>query len=273
MKSNKIKKMLALFVAVVMSLAIAGCGDSNAGIHKKDNSLNKVLDAGQLILGFDAGFPPMGFINESVVATGFDIDVAHEVCRRLGVTLVPLAINWDEKDDDLNSGKIDCIWNGLSVTPARAEEMCLSDPYMKSEIILVVRSDSEAKNARDLAGRSIGYQSGSTAEELLNASDIYPTVTAVPFNNNMMLLQQLAQGKIDAAIVDSVTTYYFITRSEASFYVLSDTFSEEEYAIGFRKGDQALRDRIQELISIMKADGTLAHLSRKWFGSDITTVK
>ena len=274
MKKRICRTLLLGLLAAVWLLTAWGCGSgAQTSAGKSDDSLQKVLDAGQLVLGLDVGFPPMGFIDKTGEIVGFDIDMAQEVCDRLGVSLVKLGINWDTKEDTLNNGTIDCIWNGFSVTPARAESMNLSEPYMKNEMIFVVSGSSDAKGMRDLKGRTVGVQSGSTAEELLEASELYADVTAVLFETNQELLQELKQGGVDVALVDSVAAYYFIFSSDEPFFILPDSLGEEEYAIGFRKGDQALRDKIQEIIGEMKADGTLGQISKKWFGSDITPVR
>ena len=146
MKVSVLKKLLILLAAALLISSVAGCSDSKRSDSvKDDDSLQKIRDAGQLVLGLDIEFPPMGFVNESGEIVGFDIDVAQEVCNRLGVSLVKQGINWDETENDLNSGKIDCIWNGMSVTESRAEEMNLSEPYMKNELIVVVSGDSTIK--------------------------------------------------------------------------------------------------------------------------------
>ncbi len=266
------KKLAALFCFFAMLCLLAGCG-GKTDAPKSDNSLQKVLDAKKFVLGLDVGFPPMGFVNEAGEITGFDIDVAQEVCSRLGVTLVKQGIDWDTKEDKLNDGTIDCIWNGLSVTPERSKTMDFSEPYMKNELIFVVSADSGVKGMYDLAGRKVGVQSGATAQDALKASDIFSKIAIVPFEDNLTLLRQLEQGGVDAALMDSVVAYYYIFSNDKQFFVLPSSLGEEKYAIGFRKGDQKLRDKIQSTISDMKADGTLGKISKKWFGSDITIVK
>ena len=265
-------KLLFGIVAIALTFAIAGCG-AQKETTGKDDSLQKVLDAKQLILGFDTAFPPMGFIDESGESVGFDIDMAREVCDRLGIELVVRGIDWDAKEDDLNDGRIDCIWNGLSITPDRAESMNLSEPYMKNELIFVVAGNSDVKEMQDLVGRKVGVQSGSTAQEALEASDLYADVLVVQSDTHQENVQKLIRGEVDAVLIDSVAAYYSVFSSDAKYYVLPESLGQEEYAVGFRKGDQALRDAVQKTISEMKADGTLGKISEKWFGSDITTVK
>lgn len=267
LKRVKLMALLALFV-----LTLAGCAGQGAP-GGDDASLQKILDAGQFVLGLDANYPPMGFTDESGEITGFDIDVAREVCARLGVALVTRPIDWDLKEEELNNGLIDCIWNGMSVTPSRAEAMALSEPYLKNELIFVVTGDSGAKTMRDLAGGTVGVQSGSSTEEVIKASAIYPEITVVARGDNLTLLELLRDGTLDAVLLDSVAAYYYISGREEPYFVLPDILSEEDLAIGFRKEDRTLRDRVQELMRAMKSDGTLGAIAKKWFGSDITTIK
>lgn len=238
-----------------------------------DQSLQNILDKGELVLGLDASFPPMGFTDESNEIIGFDIDVAQEVCNRMGVELVKQPINWDTKEEDLKVGKIDCIWNGMSINPARAEAMNLSDPYMKNEMIFVVPADSEIKSMDDLEGKTVGVQTGSTAQEILEAWDKFDTITESPLEENVTALSQMELGFSDAVFLDSVVANYFITSNNKDYVVLDGNLEAEEYAVGFRKEDQALRDEVQKTLSEMKADGALGEISTKWFGSDVTTVQ
>ena len=268
MRLPTIRKILAVLLAALLLAAFAGCGAQ----EQSDDSLQKVLDAGKFVLGLDTEFPPMGFVDENGEIVGFDIDMAKEVCSRLGVQLVLQGINWDEKEKILDRGDIDCIWNGLSVTPARQEALCLSEPYMKNEMIGVVRKESGFLSIKDLKGAKIGVQHGSSAYEALQKQDI-GKIRIMPYDNVVTIIEELAKESIDAALIDSVVAYYYMYSMPGSYYILPETFNEEEYAIGFRKNDLKLRDRIQEIISEMKADGTLADISKKWFGSDITIVK
>lgn len=248
-------------------------GESSESSASEDASLQKVLDSGKFVLGLDATFKPMGYTDENDEIVGFDIDVAEEVCARMGVELVKEGINWDTKEQDLNAGRIDCIWNGMSVSPSRAEEMNLSDPYMTNAMVFVVPADSDVENMEQLADKVIGVQNGSTAETILMESDIASTITEQPMATNIEALQQMELGIVDAVFLDSVVANYEIKSSGKLYKILPDGLEEEEYAIGFRKGDQALRDEVQRILSEMKADGKLGEISTNWFGSDITTVK
>lgn len=276
MKKSILKRVFTAITAGAMLFAFAGCsGDrkDSSSTTGEDVSLQKVLDSGKLILGLDATFKPMGYTNDKDEIVGFDIDVAEEVCKRMGVKLVKESINWETKEQDLNAGRIDCIWNGMSVSPSRAEEMNLSEPYMKNSMVFVVPVDSDAKTMDDLSKKVIGVQNGSTAQDILNASDIADTITEQAMPTNIEALQQMELGLVDAVFLDSVVANYEITSSGKNYIVLPDGLEEEEYAIGFRKNDQKLRDEVQKILGEMKADGTLGEISTEWFGSDITTVK
>ena len=276
MKKTMFKRIIATaFAAAILSLA-CGCGEAAQAPQTatgEDNSLQNVLDSGKFVLGLDATFKPMGYTDDNDEIVGFDIDVAQEVCNRMGVELVKQPINWDTKEEDLNAGRIDCIWNGMSVNPSRAEQMNLSDPYMKNAMVFAVPADSEAKTMADLNGKIIGVQNGSTAQEILEGSEIAGTITVQAMATNIEALQQMELGIVDAVFLDSVVANYEITSMGKDYVVLPDGLEEEEYAIGFRKNDQKLRDEVQKILSEMKADGTLGEISTKWFGSDITTVK
>ncbi len=277
---KKIKLISAIMaMAMTVSLCFAGCGNAatsstEAGTSAtEDNSLQKIKDSGKFVLGLDATFKPMGYTDENDNIVGFDIDVAEEVCKRMGVELVKQPINWETKETDLDMGKCDCIWNGMSVSAERAEKMNLSDPYMKNAMVFVVKGDSTVTKMDDLKNAKIAVQNGSTAQEILEASAIKDTITVSAIATNVEALQQLETGLVEAVFLDKVVADYEIKTSGKDYKVLPEGLEEEEYAIGFRKNDQKLRDEVQKILGEMKADGKLAEISTKWFGSDITTVK
>ena len=149
----------------------------------------------------------------------------------------------------------------------------MSDPYMKNDMVFTVNSDSGIKNLDELKGKTIAVQNGSTAQEILAASDLFADITVNELATNVEALNQLEMGMCDAVFLDSVVAKYEINATSKAFTILEEGLEEEEYAIGFRKGDQALCDKIEEVLSEMKADGTVEKISTKWFGSDITTIK
>ena len=144
---------------------------------------------------------------------------------------------------------------------------------MKNEMIFVVPGGSEIKSMDDLSGKTVGVQTGSTAQEILEASDIYSKIEVKPLEDNVTLLNQMELGFSDAVFLDSVVANYLITSNNKDYVVLPGNLESEEYAVGFRKNDQALRDEVQKTLSEMKKDGKMGEISEKWFGSDVTTVK
>ncbi len=286
MKKSIFKTIASLSAAAMMLLAV-GCGSSSDSSSAskaegttsvasgEDNSLQKVLDSGKLVLGLDPTFKPMGYTDENDAIVGFDIDVAKEVCERLGVELETYSVNWDTKEQDLNAGTIDCIWNGLSVSDERKKVMLMSEPYMNNEMVFVVNGSSDIESQADLAGKNIAVQNGSTAQETLLASDVVTVngATTTELATNVEALQQLELNMVDAVFLDSVVANYEISTSGKDYKVLPDGLDPEEYAIGFRLGDQALCDKIEEILHEMKEDGKLAEISTTWFGSDITTIE
>ncbi len=284
MKKRRIfGKLLTGMMAAAMLFSLSGCG-GNSGAENpptepetsnsgEDLSLENVKNAGKLVLGLDATFEPMGYTDENDAIVGFDIDLAEEVCKRMGVELVKQPINWDTKEEDLDTGRIDCIWNGMSVNPSRQEKMNLSEAYMRNSMVFVVPADSDAKTMADLSDRKIGVQNGSTAQEILEASEIGSSITMQTLATNVDALLQMDSGLLDAVFLDSVVAEYKMTADGKDWRILPDGLEEEEYAIGFRKNDQALRDEVQKILSEMKADGAVERISTKWFGSDVTTIK
>ena len=271
---KELKELLIVSVCATLlpiGMIYFGGGPRNS-IHERDVSLQKVLEAGHIVLGVDTAFPPISFVDDKGEIVGFDIDFIREVCNRLEIELVIRPIDWDDKEKELRDGIIDCI-GSMSVTPEVDGTMTLSEAYLREDLIFVVRSDSKVKWLRDLRGKTIGLQTGSTTQKAINATNIINDIKIVPLNNNMLVLQQLKEGKLDAALVDSLVAFHFIYSSNERYFVLSDNLGEETLAIGFRENDRKLRERIQKVISEMKIDGTLGEISKKWFGSDITIIR
>ena len=240
-----------------------------------DSSLTDILMHQKLVLGLDPTFAPMGYTEEDGSIVGFDIDVAAEVCARLGVELVCQPIAWEAKELELNNKNIDCIWNGMSISPDRMASMLISTPYMRNAMILVVRTDSGIETKADLAGKKLGVQGGSTAEEALDEDAEFKASLGevLFFDYNSEALMDLRQGGLDAVLMDLVVAEYYITTEQAELVCLEETLMPEEYGIGFRKNDQALHDAVDEILFDMNDDGTLAAISVTWFGTDLTTVQ
>jgi polar amino acid transport system substrate-binding protein len=267
------KKLFSLIMVTLMVISLTACQKSTGS----DESLKYIQDNGKLILGLDDSFPPMGFRDDADNIVGFDVDLAQAVCDKLGVELVLQPIEWDAKEQELNTKNIDCIWNGFSVTPDRLEKLTMSKPYMLNNITLVVTKNSDITKFDDMAGKRLAVQSGSSAEETLNSEenkDFKDSLGQVnPFSDYVTALMDLETGNSDAVLMDSVVANYMITEAGKDFVVLDETLLKDEYAIGFRKGDTALCEAVEKALKELKADGTVEKLAVKWFGSDITTIE
>ena len=261
------KKLFA--VALILMMMVAGFA------HAEDTSIQYILDKGTFILGLDDSFPPMGFRDEDNNIVGFDIDVAKVVAEKLGVEFVAQPIAWDAKELELNSKNIDCIWNGMSITPEREAFMAMTWPYLNNQMVFYVKADSGIDTLEALAGKTVAVQNGSYAEELLNGdyADLAATMDSViGYDEYLTALMDLQQGGCDAVLVDLVVGEYKVSGMGASDLVAGPYLADDLYGIGFRKEDAALRDKVQEILIDLKADGTLAEICKKWFTEDITVV-
>lgn len=275
-----LKKKLALLLVLCLSMGLMfGCGNTadktpppaDNGVVA-DDSLTKIQDAGKFVMGLDDGFPPMGYREEGTNdIIGFDIDMAKEVASRLDVELELQPVIWDTIIEELNGGNIDLIWNGLTITPARVEKILFSEPYLDNAQIIVVQKGSEVQSKADMAGKTIGLQGGSSAVEAVEKDEAtYATLgEVIEFASNDEALMDLAAGRLDAVVVDQIVGRYYISKKADVYEVLEEDFGAEEFGIGFRKDDVAFRDAVQEALDDMKADGTSAKISEKWFGADI----
>lgn len=220
-----------------------------------------------LTVGFDANFPPYGYMDENGEYIGFDLDLAQEVCDRLGWELVKQPIDWDSKDMELSSGSIDCIWNGFTYN-GREEEYAWTTPYVDNSQVFVVAADSGIASAADLAGKVVNVQADSSAltalEDESNAdlTASFAELIQVPEYNTAFM--NLEAGAADAVALDvGVANYQVASRGDA-FVILEEPLSTEVYAVGFLLGNEALRDVVQEQLDAMAADGKFAEIAEKW---------
>ena len=230
-------------------------------------------EGGTFIVGFDQEFPPMGFIGDDGEYTGFDLDLAKETAKRLGLEYKAQPIAWDSKDMELESGNIDCIWNGFTMT-GREDAYTWSEPYMENAQVFVVKKDSGIKSQADLAGKTVEVQMDSSGQKALESNpDLTASfgqlVTTPDYNTAFM---DLEQGAVDAICMDTIVAAYQIKSRNADMEILPDSLSAEQYAVGFKKGNTELRDKVNKTLEEMAADGTLAKISDKWFGEDVTTI-
>ena len=230
--------------------------------------------SGKFTVGFDQEFPPMGFVGDDGEFTGFDLDLAKEVASRLGLEFVPQPINWDAKDMELESGNIDCIWNGFTMQ-GREDAYTWVGPYMANNQVFVVNADSDIASKADLAGKAVEVQKDSSGLAALQddaeLSASFGSMTEVADYNTALM--DLESGACDAVCMDSIVAGYQIKSSGKDMKILDDTLSAEEYGIGFKKGEDELAKAVHDTLMEMKDDGTVAKISNDWFGSDVFTLK
>lgn len=269
------KKLFALVLAVVMMLSVASVAlaEGTPSVLTA-NSLQTILDAGVLKVGLDVGFAPMGFYEEGTDnIIGYDIDLATEVAARLGVAVEFVPVVWEAKEMELAQGTIDCVWNGMSITPEREAVMTISDAYLTNNIVILVHKNM-AGFMEDLSGKTVGVQSGSFAEELLceDYSDFAASVEVLAFEDYVAAIMDLRNGNLDAVIIDEVVANYQIQVMGLEDYITIESLSEDLYGVGFRKGDYMLCGAVEEALLAMAEDGTLAAISTKWFGEDVSLI-
>ena len=231
---------------------------------------------GKFVLGLDASFPPMGFTEADGTITGYDIDLAKEVSKRLNLEFVAKPINWEAKELELSSGSIDCIWNGFTMTEERLEKMAFTSAYLNNDQILVVRNDGTINSLKDAEGKVIGCQSGSSAEEAIESNKEFASSlkSVKKYEDNLTALNDLEVGGIDAVVMDSVVADYTIKIGKRNLTVVEESLSKEAYGIAFRNDENGieLRDKVQKVLLEMAEDGTVAKISENWFGKDISVI-
>ena len=266
------KKIFSIMLVCLMAASLAfASGKKDSGV---DNSLEALKARGVFVLGLDDAFPPLGFRDDANNIVGYDIDLAAEVCKRLGVELKCQPIDWAAKEQELNTGNIDCIWNGFTMTPEREAALSFTKPYLYNAQVVIVRSDAGIASLADLAGKKIGLQAGSSAADAVEANPNFKATLdeVVEFKDNLTALMDLEIGGVDGVVMDMVVGNYSIMTTGKNFVALSENLSSEKYGIGFRKKDVKLRDEVQKILEEMAADGTVAAISAKWFGSDISVI-
>ena len=262
--------------------ALAGCGGSPA---TNDDAAEPAADTaeagtgaadtGTLIVGFDSSYPPYGYVGDDGEYTGFDLELAQEVANRNGWEVQLEAIDWDAKDTLLDSGAINCIWNGFTME-GREDDYTFSEPYMINGQVVVARADSGIASFGDLAGKAVITQVDSAAYNVLEGEDATQAELAATFASLETIgdyntaFMQLESGAVDAVACDlSIAAYQLAAKPDA--YVQLDEFlSEEHYAVGFKKGDDATAEAVNESLRAMDEDGFVKDLCEKYAADGIS---
>lgn len=252
------KKRFLLFI--LMILMLTGCGNH--------------VEQSKLVIGIDDDFAPISFRDEDNTLVGFEIELAQEACKRLGVVAEFKPIIWDNKREEIISGNLDMIWNGLDITDQRKEYMIFSRPYMDDRQVLLVRADSDLKitSEYDLTGKIVGLQAGSSSDDYLNLNaDIKDKLAAFKtYEKFKETLAALANGEVDICICDELVARYTVNTFPNKFKLINVKIGDiAQMGIGFPKDKRNLRDKVQAVFDGMIKDGTARAISEKWFQADI----
>ena len=262
------KKLLTLALALALSLSLAACGAGKsdpAPDAAQTPGTSGTAETQKLIVGFDAEFPPFGFIAADGSYDGFDLAMAEELCSRLGWDFEAVPIVWDSKDAELAAGTINCIWNGFTYT-GRENDYTWSDPYVDNSIVMVVKADSGITSFADLAGKSVMAQAASSAVDAINdnaalKASLGEVVELADYNTGFM---ELKQGSVDAIAADLGVAKFQIASNEGDYVILDESISTEQYAIGFLKGNTELRDAVNAELLKMAEDGTMLSIAENY---------
>ena len=231
-----------------------------------DKSLETVKEKGYFIVGLDATFAPMGYRDESGEIVGFDIDLAKEVAKRMGVEARFKPCEWDAIIFDLRSKNIDMVWNGMTITPARAKQVAFTKPYLSDNQIIFTRKGTAPAKVQDLAGKVVGVQLGSSGAQSVEDNPINKEIKELKkYATNVEALMDLEAGRLDAVVMDEISGKYYNAKKSTLTYSV-ETLADEDFGVALRKQDKALVDEINRLLDEMKADGTFDKIKVKWLG-------
>ncbi len=280
------KKLIAAVLLMGMAVSMTACGDDKAdnkeasGAESEQNSETGAVEGEEsgntFTVGFDQDFPPFGYVGDDGEFTGFDIEMATECAKRMGKEIKLQPIDWDAKDMELESGTIDCIWNGFTVN-GREDQYTWSDPYMDNTQVVIVKKDSGIETLADLSGKIVEVQKESSAQSALE--DEEHTELLASFGGFLQVAEyntafmDLESGAVDAIAIDIGVANFQLEGKEDDYVILEEVISSEQYAVGFLKGNEALRDEVQSTLLEMAEDGTFAEISDRYFGYDVCTLK
>lgn len=251
-------------LSVLCALALVVCCFAGCQNESTDN---------QFIVGFDNAFPPMGFVNDQGENVGFDLDLAAKVAEKLDMELVLRPIAWNAKDMELESGSISCIWNGFTME-GREDDYTFTEPYMNNNQIVVVRADSTYQTFADLSGKNAAVQDESSALNALESNTALKESFSeiVKTADNLGALNELNAGAVEAVVMDECVARYNIEKQGGQYRILDEVVGKERFAVGFKKGNTELRDKVQNALNELAQEGVVAEISEYWFGEDLTII-
>jgi polar amino acid transport system substrate-binding protein len=265
--------IVILLLLFVFSLGIfSGC--SKKAIKNEDD-FSKLIDRGYVVVGLDDTFAPMGFKDDKGNIVGFDVDLAKEVFKRIGIQVKFQPIDWSMKENELNSGNIDLIWNGYTITDERKQKVAFTKPYLEDRQLIITLSNSNIQSKADLKGKKVATQNGSSSIDAINKDqEVVKSLKdgkPVLFDTNNEAFMDLEAGRVDAVVADEILSRYYMNgRGLDKYKILQDNFGKEQFSVGIRKSDSELLKKVDTELDNMKNDGTCGVISKKWFGENIT---
>ena len=273
----KMKKIILGMVAVLTLVTLTACGKKEAS---STDSWKTIEEDKKVTIGLDDTFVPMGFKDEDGEIVGFDVDLAKAVFKEYGIKADFQPIDWSMKESELENGTIDLIWNGYTVTKSREKKVLFTDPYSQNEQVLVTKKDSGITNAEGMKGKILGAQEGSSGYEAFNnetktLKDIVKDNDATLYASFNEAMIDLENGRIDGLLIDKVYADYFLKQAGKldAYNISSVGFKNENFAVGARKGDKELVDKINEAFKELQDNGKYAEISKKWFGEELSLPK
>ena len=271
------RKFKFVITLIVMVLVITGCASGGKEKPRKDNWNDFQTDK-KVVIGFDNTFVPMGFQDKSGKDVGFDIDLANAVFEKYGIKVQWQAINWDLKETELKNGNIDLIWNGYSKTDERESIVQFTKQYMVNEQVIVVKKSKNIKAISDLKDKVLGAQNGSSGYDIFNSNpevlkNIVKNNDATQYESFNEALIDLENDRIDALLIDKVYANYYLKQQNKleDFDILNAGFESEAFAVGARKADITLVNKINEAFHELYREGMFQKIANKWFGEDVAT--
>lgn len=269
---KKITVLGIVFTMIFTMVAFSACG--GGGSDSSSSETTEAAESGEARVfkqGFDKDFPPYSYIGDDGETTGFDVELAQAVCELNGWKYEGVPINWDAKEAELESGSIDCIWSGFTKSPDREPKFAWSEPYSVNTIKIMVLEDSDIKSAADLAGKKVGVQGSTSAQEMLEtpnaeggAEDLMKTFGSFEkYDTYTIAVNDLKAGAIDAIAIDVTTGDYQMTKVDGLKY-LDEDICEEVYAIGFRTGDKELADEVTKALKTLAENGKMDEIGKKY---------
>ncbi len=258
-----------LMIFTIFLFALTGCSSQDPSSKPSSEDKNTFT------VGFDSNFPPFGYIGTDGEYTGFDIEMAKEVATRNNWELKLQPIDWDSKDLELESGNIDCIWNGFTIN-GREDDYTWTDAYMDNSQVVVVKKSSGIASLKDLAGKIVTAQTDSAALNALKSDDFVDLTSSfkdlVVCSQYNAAFMDLEAGAVDAIAMDIGVAKYQIEGRADEFLILDEEIVKEQYGVGFKLGNTELRDNVQATLMDMVEDGTFEEISNKWFGYNVSTL-